>query len=137
MRSVAFLRRPGRAFRCRPGRVAATGLLLAALLVPLPAAATGPVAQMGYGMASAIGSLVYGPTKVAYALGGGLIAGFAYLFSGGDGAVAEPIIDAAMRGDYVIEPAHLRGERDLHFIGRRPDHEAARDVASGPPDEEY
>jgi len=129
--SIASLR------RLRPARAAG---LLAALwlaLAPLPAAASGPVTQLAYGAASALSSMIYGPAKLLYALGGGVIAGFAYLFSGGDGAVAEPIIDAAMRGDYVVDPAHLKGEQELHFVGRRPEQVQMESVASGPPDDGF
>ena len=32
------------------------------------------------------------------------------------------VITPAVRGDYVVTPAHLRGERELEFIGRDPDY---------------
>jgi hypothetical protein len=114
-----------------PSLVLAFGIAVA----PLPAAAesAGPVTNFAYGAGSAVASLVYGPAKVLYAIGGSIIAGCAYLFSGGDGAVASPIIDAAMRGDYVISPDMLRGERELHFIGERPEYQQMNNVASPPP----
>lgn len=114
-----------------PGLVVAFGIAAA----PLPALAqeAGPVTNFAYGAGSAIASLVYGPAKVLYAVGGSVIAGCAYLFSGGDGAVASPIIDAALRGDYVISPDVLRGQRELHFIGERPEYQQMNNVASPPP----
>ena len=118
-------------------RLPATLLASSLVIAPLPAAAEGPVANLAYGAGSALASLVYGPAKILYALGGGVVAGFAYLFSGGDGAVAEPIIDAAMRGDYVISPEQLTGDRDIHFIGRRREYVDAANVAAGPPEEGY
>jgi hypothetical protein len=70
------------------------------------------------GAAAGLSSVVYAPLKVAYAAGGSIVAGLAYVLSGGDGAVAKPIIDASVRGDYVVTPANLRGEKPLEFIGR-------------------
>jgi hypothetical protein len=70
------------------------------------------------GAAAGLSSVVYAPLKVAYATGGSIVAGLAYVLSGGDGAVAKPIIDASVRGDYVVTPANLRGEKPLEFIGR-------------------
>lgn len=117
--------------RALPALVVAAGIAFA----PLQASAdsAGPVTNFAYGAGSAIATLIYGPAKVLYAVGGSVIAGCAYLFSGGDGTVASPIIDAALRGDYVISPDVLRGERELHFIGERPEYQQMNNVASPPP----
>lgn len=117
--------------RVLPALIVAVGIGFA----PLQASAetAGPVTNFAYGAGSAIATLFYGPAKVLYAVGGSVIAGCAYLFSGGDGSVASPIIDAAMRGDYVISPDVLRGERELHFIGERPEYQQMNNVASPPP----
>jgi hypothetical protein len=77
--------------------------------------------EAGLGAASVAASLIYGPAKLIYAGGGGLIAGMAYLVSGGDTQVAKPILDASMRGDYVVTPAHLNGSRSIEFVGRDPE----------------
>jgi len=77
--------------------------------------------EAGLGAVSAVTSLVYGPVKLGYALGGGLVAGMAWAASGGDAAVAKPILDASLRGDYVITPDILRGERSVQFVGRPPE----------------
>ena len=77
--------------------------------------------EAGLGAASAAASLIYGPAKLIYAGGGGLVAGMAYVVSGGDSQVAKPILDASMRGDYVLTPNHLRGERPIEFVGRNPE----------------
>lgn len=77
--------------------------------------------EAGLGAVSAATSLVYGPVKLAYALGGGLVAGMAWAASGGDAEVAKPILDASMRGDYVVTPDILRGERNIQFVGRAPE----------------
>jgi hypothetical protein len=74
----------------------------------------------GIGVAAGLSSVVYAPVKVVYAAGGSLVAGLAYVVSGGDGDVAKPILDASVRGDYVVTPEHLTGKRPLEFIGRPP-----------------
>ncbi len=77
--------------------------------------------EAGMGAASAGLSLLYGPAKLIYAGGGGLVAGMAYVVSGGDKQVSKPILDAAMRGDYVVTPEHLNGTRQIEFVGRNPE----------------
>ena len=79
------------------------------------------------GVATVAANLVYGPVKLIYALGGGLVATIAWAFSGGDVAVARPIVDASLRGDYFVSTNQLRGEEELVFVGRRPQHDQARD----------
>jgi hypothetical protein len=81
--------------------------------------ATQPVdSEAGLGIAAGLVSLVYTPAKVLYALGGGAVAGMAYLASAGDQDVTEPILTPSLRGDYVVTPEHLKGERSLEFFGR-------------------
>jgi hypothetical protein len=63
---------------------------------------------------------------VAYAAGGSIVAGLAYVLSGGDKDVAKPIFDASVRGDYVVTPQHMSGERDLEFVGRPRSDQALR-----------
>lgn len=75
-------------------------------------------AHGGKGVAAGLSSLVYAPVKVAYAAGGTIVAGLAWVLSGGDSEVAKPILDASVRGDYVVTPEHLTGERHLEFVGR-------------------
>jgi len=74
--------------------------------------------QGGVGAAAGLTSVVYAPVKVVYAAGGSVVAGLAYVLSGGDKEVAKPIFDASVRGDYVVTPQHLTGEKDLEFVGR-------------------
>jgi hypothetical protein len=99
------------------------GVLLVALALlsaPLPGLAEEPesAAYSGLtGAGAALCTLVYAPLKVAYALGGSVISGFAWAWTLGDTAVAGPILRSAVRGDYVVTPAHLEGRRDLHFVG--------------------
>ena len=98
--------------------------LLAAALVLTPAAALAddmPAREAGVGAAAALSSLLYGPVKLCYAIGGSVIAGLAWAFSAGDAEVAKPILNAALRGDYVVTASHIQGERPLEFVGRSPD----------------
>lgn len=88
--------------------------------------------EAGLGVAAGLISIVYAPAKVLYAAGGGLVAGMAYVLSAGDQDVTEPILTPSLRGDYVVTPAHLRGERQLEFIGREPEDRALRDEPAGP-----
>lgn len=119
----------------RHSRRSRSGLCAAAfaLVLALPAGAATDAASLaeegGLGAASMFGSLLYGPLKLVYALGGLLVGGCAYVFSGGDNDVAGPILDASVRGDYVITPRHLSGEEDLEFIGRSPENRRARERA--------
>ena len=89
-------------------------------VVAAPAAAQESAgSEAGYGALSAISSLVYAPVKVIYAAGGFLVGGFAWALSAGDQDVWDAVVTPAVRGDYVVTPAHLRGEEPLEFIGRR------------------
>ncbi|MBW2267537.1 MAG: hypothetical protein JRH16_03085 [Deltaproteobacteria bacterium] len=107
---------------------------LALASVPTAALAeNGASREAGIGVASAFGSLLYAPCKMAYALGGTLVGGLAWVFSAGDTDVAAPIWNRAVRGDYVLTPEHVRRERPIEFIGR--DNEVS--VAAGPPDPAY
>lgn len=92
-------------------------------------------AEGGMGSAAALASLVYGPLKLVYALGGATIAGCAWAFSGGDSEVADTVLTRAVRGTYVITPDELRGEKEIEFVGRAPEYRPGRataQVASGP-----
>jgi len=77
--------------------------------------------EAGFGALSAFCSLIYAPVKVVYALGGVIVGGFAWALSAGDNDVASAVITPAVRGDYVITPDMLRGEKPIEFIGRNPD----------------
>ena len=80
-------------------------------------------AEAGLGVASVVATLFWGTTKTICAVGGTLTAGFAYVFTGFNGRPARAVLQASLRGDYVITPKHLRGEEPLSFIGRDPQYE--------------
>ena len=62
-------------------------------------------------------TIPYGAAKMAYAIGGGIIGGFAWAMTGGGMEVAKSIWIPSMTGDYIIQPQHLTGEKHLHFVG--------------------
>ena len=109
--------------------VAVAAVVALALTQAAPARAN-TASEAGLGAVSAIFSLVYGPVKIVYAVVGSTVAGLSWVLSGGDGDVAGPILNAAVRGDYVITPSHLRGEQSLEFVGRPPEDQALRQTAA-------
>ena len=99
-------------------------------LTPAPTQAESVGSEYGLGVSCGLVNLIYGPVKIIYGTGGAIISGLAWVFSAGDTDVAKPIWDASMRGDYVIVPDHLRGRRQLEFIGRAPEHVRATEPSS-------
>ena len=96
----------------------------ATLFHAAPAMADSSAAEFARGGTAAICSLFYGPAKIIYALGGSLVGGVAWVFSGGDSAVSQPIWDASLRGDYVVtvdDLAGTQGPRVRGPLARAPD----------------
>jgi len=124
--------------RARVTRSAAAALVSCALLCAVPAASqAGSSGEMskraGLGAASALTSLVYAPLKMVYALGGLVVGGLAWAFSGGDNEVAKVVLTPSILGDYVVTPSQLKGDEPLEFFGRDPDYQADElDVAAAP-----
>jgi hypothetical protein len=116
-------------------RVGGSCLALATSFATLPAcaddASSSVDSEAGIGVAAVLVSLVYTPAKLLYAVGGGAVAGMAYLASAGDQDVTEPILTPSLRGDYVVTPEHLRGEKPLEFFGRAPEPTDPPAVSSG------
>jgi hypothetical protein len=112
----------------------ARSVVLALTLTSLaagPALADAPAKEAKTGATVVLANMVYMPAKVLYAAGGGLVAGMAYLFSAGDKAVTKPILDAAIGGDYIVEPEHLSGEKKLVFFGQSEEQQVAEKQAAG------
>ncbi len=65
----------------------------------------------------AVSTLLYFPLKAAFAIGGGIVGGFAYVFSGGNEQAAKSIWDTSLCGTYIITPDHLQGNRPIRFLG--------------------
>jgi hypothetical protein len=70
------------------------------------------------GVGAVLCTLVYSPLKLSYAAGGLVVGGMAWMWSFGSRRVSRPIFSAALRGDYVVAPEHLTGQRKLRFRGR-------------------
>lgn len=77
----------------------------------------GTAAGSGMGAASAAATILYFPVKAAFALGGGIVGGLAYVFSGFSEQTAKNIWIPSMYGTYVITPEHLSGDRPVRFLG--------------------
>ncbi len=69
------------------------------------------------GAAAGLSTLLYLPLKVAFAIGGGIVGGLAYVFSGGNEHAAKSIWTTSAYGTYIITPDHLRGDRPIRFLG--------------------
>jgi type IV secretory pathway VirB2 component (pilin) len=97
-------------------------VVLAFTLQASPARAQSSSSEAGSGAVAAISSLVYGPVKIVYSVLGVVFGGFAWGLSGGDTEVMKAVISPAVLGDYVITASHIRGEKPVEFIGRRPEY---------------
>ena len=80
-------------------------------------------AGAGMGAASAVATILYFPFKAAFAIGGGIVGGLAYLFSGLNEPTAKSIWVPSVYGTYVITPEHLSGDRPVRFLGVAPESE--------------
>lgn len=77
----------------------------------------GTGAGAGMQVASALATIVYFPFKAAFAIGGGVVGGLAYAFSGGNENAAKSIWQTSMYGTYLITPDHLSGDKPVRFLG--------------------
>jgi len=75
------------------------------------------MSEGGFGLASAVVSLLYGPLKLAYAVSGLALGGSSFLWTWGDQDTAMTIVAMSVGGDYVITPGHLGGVKDIRFTG--------------------
>ena len=79
--------------------------------------AGGTASGAGMGAAAAVSTILYFPFKAAFAIGGGIVGGLAYLFSGGSEQTAKSIWTTSLLGDYYISPDQLEGNRPIRFLG--------------------
>jgi hypothetical protein len=77
----------------------------------------GTASSAGMQVAAGFSTLLYLPIKLAFALGGGIVGGLAYAFSGGNEQAAKSIWDTSLYGTYLITPDHLQGNRPIRFLG--------------------
>lgn len=99
---------------------AALGLLIASTGNPAIAAemSEGSLERAGLQAACWVLTVPYGAVKVAYALGGGVVGGLAWVLTGGNTEVAEAVWVPSVTGDYIVQPQHLTAEKPLRFVGR-------------------
>ncbi|MCX5722522.1 MAG: hypothetical protein NT179_10920 [Nitrospirae bacterium] len=77
----------------------------------------GNPSSAGLQAAAVLSTLVYFPLKTAFAIGGGIVGGLAYAFSGGNEQAAKSIWTTSLYGTYLITPDHLQGNRPVRFLG--------------------
>ena len=77
----------------------------------------GTPSSAGMQAAAGFSTLLYLPLKLAFAIGGGIVGGLAYAFSGGNERAAKSIWDTSLYGTYIITPDHLQGDRPIRFLG--------------------
>ena len=92
-------------------------LLVTAASVPEARAVERYQRDLAWGAAAVGAGVLYGPTKVAYAILGGVVGGLAYAWTVGDLEVAHHVWSATLGGTYVVTPAMLRGEEPILFVG--------------------
>lgn len=80
-------------------------------------ASTGTPSGVGMQAASAVATILYFPFKAAFAIGGGVVGGLAYAFSGGSEQTAKNIWIPSIYGTYIITPDHLKGDKPVRFLG--------------------
>lgn len=86
---------------------------------PSPSEGTegGSASSAGMQAAAGVSTLLYLPLKLAFAIGGGVVGGLAYAFSGGNEQAAKSIWTTSIYGTYIITPDHLEGNRPIRFLG--------------------
>lgn len=77
----------------------------------------GNASSAGMQAAAVVSTILYFPFKAAFAIGGGIVGGLAYAFSGGNEQAAKSIWNTSLYGTYLITPDHLRGDRPVRFLG--------------------
>jgi hypothetical protein len=101
-------------------------MALTGSLVVLPRQALAEDSTSGYENSEGTGIQVaswaltvpYVIAKGAFALGGAVVGGLGYVFSGGNSDTAKTVWTRSIYGTYLIRPAHLRGEEPVHFLGQ-------------------
>ena len=71
----------------------------------------------GVQLTAAAATILYLPIKAAFAVGGGIVGGLAYVFSGFCETTAKRIWIPSMYGTYILTPEHLSLDRPIRFWG--------------------
>jgi hypothetical protein len=77
----------------------------------------GTASSAGMQAAAGFSTLLYLPFKAAFAIGGGIVGGLTYVFSGFDEGSAKKVWNTTLYGTYIITPEHLQGNRPIRFLG--------------------
>jgi hypothetical protein len=77
----------------------------------------GTPSSAGMQVAAGFSTLLYLPLKLAFAIGGGIVGGLTYAFTGGDEQAAKSVWNTSLYGTYLITPDHLQGNRPIRFLG--------------------
>ena len=77
----------------------------------------GTASSAGMQVAAGLSTLVYLPLKLAFAIGGGIVGGLTYAFTGGNEQAAKSVWNTSLYGTYIITPDHLQGNRPIRFLG--------------------
>lgn len=110
-------------------KLVAVGLLLALCTITIvpsvwsqestttPSSEGGNASSAGMQVAAGLSNFLYLPLKLAFAIGGGIVGGLTYAFSGGNEKAAMPVWETSLYGTYIITPDHLQGNRPIRFLG--------------------
>ena len=77
----------------------------------------GSASSAGMQAAAGFSTLLYLPFKAAFAIGGGIVGGLTYVFSGFDESSAKKVWNTTLYGTYIITPEHLQGDKPIRFLG--------------------
>jgi len=124
----------------KSGRVAVVAAVVAAIIC---LGITGPAraeqhedenfaSSFGLGVGAVFVDLIYMPVKFVYATLGGITGSLAYCLTVGRTDTAMAIWRPSLGGTYVVTPAMLKGDEEIHFSGRA---ERAEDRRSAPTEE--
>src|SRR6266545_1927814 len=91
------------------------GGLLALLLITPTLVRADFLEDAGMGTATVLANVVYMPTKLVYAVLGGITGSFAYVLTGANSEVAERVWTPSLGGNYVLVPEQLRGNQPIYF----------------------
>lgn len=89
-------------------------------------------ASAGFGLASFLATIPYGVAKIGYAIAGAVAGGLEYLYEGGKTPAVEEIWDSSLGGTYILTPDHLRGKKEIEFVGKTTPQPPPTPAPSGP-----
>ena len=77
----------------------------------------GNASSAGMQVAAGLSNFLYFPAKLVLAIGGGIVGGLTYAFSGGNEQAAKSVWTTSLYGTYILTPDHLQGNRPIRFLG--------------------